>query len=51
MKKVPATLRSFALVRIETDNHLVGYGADAINPYLSFEALCQARREGRLPST
>ncbi|TWT38289.1 Ferredoxin-dependent glutamate synthase 1 [Posidoniimonas corsicana] len=27
---------------------LVGYGADAINPYLAFEALWQARREGRL---
>ena len=23
---------------------LVGYGADAINPYLAFEALCQARQ-------
>ena len=27
---------------------LVGYGADAINPYLAFETLWQARREGRL---
>ncbi len=27
---------------------LVGYGADAINPYLAFEALWQARAEGRL---
>ena len=27
---------------------LVGYGADAINPYLAFEALWEARREGRL---
>jgi len=27
---------------------LVGYGADAINPYLAFEALWQARREDRL---
>ncbi len=27
---------------------LVGYGADAINPYLVFEALWQARREGVL---
>ncbi len=27
---------------------LIGYGADAINPYLAFEALWQARREGRL---
>ncbi len=27
---------------------LVGYGADAINPYLAFEALWQARREGLL---
>ncbi len=27
---------------------LVGYGADAINPYLAFEALQQARLEGRL---
>ena len=26
---------------------LVGYGADAINPYLAFDALWQARREGR----
>ncbi len=28
---------------------LIGYGADAINPYLAFEALWQARREGLLP--
>ncbi len=27
---------------------LLGYGADAINPYLAFEALWQARREGEL---
>ncbi|MCI0334767.1 MAG: glutamate synthase-related protein [Planctomycetes bacterium] len=27
---------------------LVGYGADAINPYLAFEALWQSRREGLL---
>ncbi|MEE9253324.1 MAG: glutamate synthase-related protein, partial [Pseudomonadales bacterium] len=27
---------------------LVGYGADAINPYLAFEAIWQARHEGRL---
>lgn len=27
---------------------LVGYGADAINPYLAFEALWQARRDGML---
>jgi glutamate synthase (NADPH/NADH) large chain len=27
---------------------LVGYGADAVNPYLAFEALWQARRDGRL---
>ncbi len=27
---------------------LSGYGADAINPYLAFEALWQARRDGRL---
>jgi len=27
---------------------LIGYGADAINPYLSFEALSQARRDGVL---
>ena len=27
---------------------LIGYGADAINPYLSFEALAQARRDGVL---
>ncbi len=26
---------------------LVGYGADAINPYLAYEALWNARREGR----
>ncbi len=26
---------------------LIGYGADAINPYLAFEALWQSRREGR----
>ncbi len=28
---------------------LVGYGADAINPYLAFEALWQARRDNLLP--
>jgi glutamate synthase (NADPH/NADH) large chain len=28
---------------------LVGYGADAINPYLAFESLWQARRDGMLP--
>lgn len=28
---------------------LVGYGADAINPYLAFESLWQARRDGLLP--
>ncbi len=27
---------------------LVGYGADAINPYLAFEALWEARRDNRL---
>jgi glutamate synthase (NADPH/NADH) large chain len=27
---------------------LIGYGADAINPYLAFEALAQARRDGTL---
>ncbi|MCY3731632.1 MAG: glutamate synthase large subunit, partial [Rhodospirillaceae bacterium] len=27
---------------------LIGYGADAINPYLAFEALWQARRDGLL---
>ncbi len=27
---------------------LVGYGADAINPYLAFEAITQARRDGLL---
>jgi glutamate synthase (NADPH) large chain len=27
---------------------LVGYGADAINPYLAFEALLQARKDGLL---
>ena len=25
---------------------LIGYGADAINPYLAFESLWQARRDG-----
>ena len=30
---------------------LVGYGADAINPYLAFEAIWQARRDGLMPST
>lgn len=30
---------------------LIGYGADAINPYLAFEALWQARRDGLLDST
>ena len=29
---------------------LIGYGADAINPYLAFEALGEARREGWLDS-
>ena len=29
---------------------LVGYGADAINPYLAFEALWQARRDGLVPA-
>ena len=29
---------------------LIGYGADAINPYLAFEALWKARREGLLDS-
>jgi glutamate synthase (NADPH/NADH) large chain len=28
---------------------LIGYGVDAINPYLAFEALWQAQREGLLP--
>ena len=28
---------------------LIGYGADAINPYLAFEALWQSRREGLFP--
>jgi len=34
----------------EVQHHclLAGYGADAINPYLAFEALWQARRQGRL---
>jgi len=34
----------------EVHNHclLIGYGADAINPYLAFEALWQARRDGLL---
>ena len=34
----------------EVQHHclLAGYGADAINPYLAFESLWQARREGRL---
>ena len=30
---------------------LVGYGADAINPYLAFEALFQERRRGALDAT
>ncbi|MDT8364564.1 MAG: glutamate synthase large subunit [Nitrosomonas sp.] len=30
---------------------LIGYGADAINPYLAYEALWQDRRKGLLPST
>ncbi|MEM9643847.1 MAG: glutamate synthase large subunit, partial [Planctomycetota bacterium] len=30
---------------------LVGYGADAINPYLAFEALWQSRRDELLPSS
>jgi glutamate synthase (NADPH/NADH) large chain len=30
---------------------LIGYGADAINPYLAFEALWQAHRDGLLPAT
>jgi glutamate synthase (NADPH/NADH) large chain len=28
---------------------LIGYGADAINPYLAFESLWQAHRDGLLP--
>ncbi|MBM4001129.1 MAG: glutamate synthase large subunit [Planctomycetes bacterium] len=28
---------------------LIGYGADGINPYLAFESLWQARRDGLLP--
>ncbi len=28
---------------------LIGYGADAINPYLAFESLWQAQRDGLLP--
>ena len=36
----------------EVQHHclLVGYGADAINPYLAFESLWQAQRDGLLPS-
>jgi glutamate synthase (NADPH/NADH) large chain len=30
---------------------LVGYGADAINPYLAFEALWQSQRDGLLPAS
>jgi glutamate synthase (NADPH/NADH) large chain len=30
---------------------LVGYGADAINPYLAFEALWQAHEDGLLPES
>ncbi len=30
---------------------LVGYGADAINPYLAFESLWQARRDGLMDTT
>jgi glutamate synthase (NADPH) large chain len=30
---------------------LIGYGADAINPYLAFEALWQARRDGLLDAS
>ena len=30
---------------------LVGFGADAINPYLAFETLWKARREGRFDDT
>ena len=30
---------------------LVGYGADAINPYLAFEALWQSRDDGLLPTS
>jgi len=29
---------------------LIGYGADAINPYLAFEALWYARQDGQLPA-
>ena len=29
---------------------LIGYGADAINPYLAFETLWQAQRDGLLPA-
>jgi glutamate synthase (NADPH/NADH) large chain len=36
----------------EVQHHclLIGYGADAINPYLAFEALWQSRRTGLLPA-
>jgi glutamate synthase (NADPH) large chain len=27
---------------------LIGYGADAINPYIAFESLAQARKDGIL---
>ena len=30
---------------------LVGFGADAINPYLAFESLFQSQRDGLLPAT
>ena len=30
---------------------LIGYGADAINPYLAFESLWQARRDGLMDSS
>ena len=30
---------------------LLGYGVDAINPYLAFEALWQARRDCKLPQS
>ncbi len=29
---------------------LIGYGADAINPYLAYESLWQAQRDGMLPA-
>ncbi len=54
---VRAALRPRAMLVVETGEArtvhqlccLVGYGADAVHPYLAFQALDAVRRDGRLP--